>query len=147
MAIRDPRSGNLLHTLRGHRNTVESLAFSPDGTVLASGAAGDSVRLWDAARAMEVAVLELTSVNQISFAIWLAFDPRGHYLAANALVWDLHSKSLVGVFLPVSETFADSSLPMDPLFCWGLNSGRSKACSLAGIECTKGRPCNRTAKA
>ena len=35
-------------TLEGHRNSVISVAFSPDGSTLASGSGDDTIRLWNA---------------------------------------------------------------------------------------------------
>lgn len=40
-------TGRLERTLRGHRNVTLSLAFSPDGTLLASANADQSARLWN----------------------------------------------------------------------------------------------------
>lgn len=43
----DPDTGELSHTLSGHSHRVNSLAFSPDGHILASGSNDETVKIWN----------------------------------------------------------------------------------------------------
>lgn len=65
----DVVSGRLLRTLTGHTKKVTSVAFSPDGTLLASASNDLSVRIWDIATGREVRRFGgfIDWVNSVSF--------------------------------------------------------------------------------
>jgi len=48
----DAATGYLIQTLTGHEFELAAVAFSPDGKRIASGAIGETVKLWDAARGL-----------------------------------------------------------------------------------------------
>lgn len=89
----------------GHRGTVRSMAFSPNGNRLLSGADDKTVRLWDLKTGEEAQRLKIGSpVKRV------AYDPTGQYILAVSVdntiqLWDLDEgkrvRTLYGHWSPV----------------------------------------------
>ena len=83
-------------TLRGHRDTVNSVAYSPNGKTLASGGDDWTLRLWDTTRGENTATLKHV-VDRTKYAVTaVAFSPDGQILATAAIhikLWNLRNQA------------------------------------------------------
>ncbi|MHC1592864.1 MAG: WD40 repeat domain-containing protein, partial [Methermicoccaceae archaeon] len=66
-------------TLEGHSDTVRSVAFSPDGKLVASGSNDGTVKLWNVSTRGYVATLEFNGP-----VLSVAFSPDGKLLASGS---------------------------------------------------------------
>lgn len=70
----------LLYALDSHTGSVSSIAFSPDGTLLASGSSDDTIKLWDAKTWRELHTLTWHAGPVTS----VAFSPDGTLLVSGS---------------------------------------------------------------
>lgn len=74
--------GQIVHELRGHTGEVETVAFSPNGKLLASGSEDSTIRLW---RVSDGTCLDVLS-GHVRDVLSVAFSPDGTLLASGS--WD-----------------------------------------------------------
>ena len=72
--------GTTLYTYRGHAgNPVNAVAWSPDGTRIASGSGDNTVQVWDAATGGHVFTYRGHAGNPVNAVVW---SPDGKRIAS-----------------------------------------------------------------
>mmetsp|Transcript_20091 Transcript_20091/g.33498 ORF Transcript_20091/g.33498 Transcript_20091/m.33498 type:complete len:416 (+) Transcript_20091:3-1250(+) len=107
-------SGQHVHELRGHTDSIAASNFSADGRLLATGSMDGSVRIWDVHSGACTVALEGPS----EAIEWLCWHPRGPALVAGssdgtAWMWNCVSGQCMQVFSGHSASVTGGSFTPD----------------------------------
>ncbi len=113
-----------LAVLRGHEGPVWSVAYSPDGRLLASGSADKTIRIWDTSTHEARMV---TGHEGIVYSV--AFDSNGTHLVSasedtTVRIWDTSTGKLENVLQgPPQECYSAAFHPSDEWLAAGYHGG------------------------
>jgi WD40 repeat protein len=160
--VRDAASGNVVKTLLGHEGAILSLAFSPDGSRLVSGAADNTARVWNLADGAELAKF----VGHAAAVTGVAFNSNGQQVASGAAdnslkLWNVadlavlkdlpgHTGAIVGVAMATNDQFILSASADQSVRVWNPADGstiRTIAPGAAATALALSRDNNRLAVA
>jgi WD40 repeat protein len=115
----------LLRTLEGHSLNVWSVAFSPDGKLLASGSFDKKINIWNVTDGKLIRTISGHSEAVLS----VAFSKDGRYLASGSddrtvKLWNVADGNLLRSFQGDSEHIY--SVALSPDGKWLLSGGRDK---------------------
>ncbi|MCC5643027.1 hypothetical protein LC607_08765 [Nostoc sp. CHAB 5824] len=72
--------GGKIHTLQGHCDSIRSVAFSPDGKIIASGSYDRTIKLWNVGTVREIYTLQ----GHSDYIHSVAFSPDGKILVSGS---------------------------------------------------------------
>ncbi|MBN8574768.1 MAG: hypothetical protein J0M05_12715, partial [Candidatus Kapabacteria bacterium] len=81
-------SKDSVRTLTGHASSVRSVAFSPDGSRIASGSSDETIKIWDVSTGKELRTL----TGHTGWVNSVAFSPDGRKIASGSGIGDASIK-------------------------------------------------------
>ncbi len=120
----DFESGNLVALLKGHKNVINGLAFSPDGSRLISGSADNTAIIWDVATHEAKLKLE----GHTAAILVVAFTPDGERLVTasrdhDLRLWSAKSGAMLHVMSGHDNQVQSLAIARDGIIASGDRSG------------------------
>ncbi|HEY9833484.1 MAG TPA: hypothetical protein V6D26_23235, partial [Stenomitos sp.] len=103
------RKGQLLQTLKGHRERIDSISFSPDGQLLASASRDGTMKLWT-----RKGLLVKTITGHQGWVLSVSFSPDGKRLASTGQDGTVKLWTEEGVLIKTLRDHLGSPLPASP---------------------------------
>ena len=103
----NPNTGELIKAFKGHEGTVNSVAFSPDGAVLASGTRDGKIRLWNIETGKLIRVLGAKKLDGLAFSADGSILANGGAEDANVKVWNSETGELLHMLEPAVDDVFD----------------------------------------
>jgi hypothetical protein len=128
--------GSLVRTLEGHKDWVRSVTFSPNGSLIASGSADKTIKIWRVSDGSLVRTLE----GHTDWVRSVTFSPDGSLIASGSddgtiKIWKVSDGSLVGtleghrwevssvVFSPDGNLIASAGGEDETIMIWNVSDG------------------------
>jgi WD40 repeat protein len=128
----------VLQTLEGHGSRVNAVAFSPDGSIVASGSHDNTIKLWDVQLGQE----RVTLKGHRSSVSAVAFSPDGLIVASGShddtiKLWDVqlgqeqvtlkgHRSSVSAVAFSLDGSIVASGSYDDTIKLWNVQLGQER---------------------
>ena len=113
--IWDPETNTSKHILKGHKDYIGCLSYSPDSQIIASGSHDQTIRLWDVKTGKHIRTL----TEHQSKIIFLSFSPDGNTLISGSSdmtinFWDIPSMELK-LPLAIQGVISDKSIEKEKI--------------------------------